>query len=164
MKLIPWIFLCLIECSCSASCKIYIPKPPCLNPLVDFDFTLCKPFVYYVDGVKYKVPQGFTTDLASTPRVLWSIYAPHKANTIPAAIIHDYMYFCPTGMSRARADSIFYDALIYKHVRTLTAFKYWLGVKVFGALHFNDNAACIYTKSRINNSNGYYRMRAVDHA
>lgn len=104
---------------------------------------------------------GFTTDLASIPRILWSIYSPNKANTIPAAVIHDYLYFCPGEMTRAEADSIFYDALIYKHVSTFTAYKYWFAVRTLGHSHFNEGAVCTFGITRIKNSIGNRRDRGV---
>lgn len=157
MRLMTWIFSCLLLCSCSIHHKIDIPKPPCLYPFVNYDFTLCQPFNYWVNGASYTVPMGFTTDLASIPRPLWSIYSPNKANTIPAAVIHDYLYFCPGEMLRSEADSIFYDALIYKHVTTRTAFKYWLAVRTFGSSHFNEGAVCSFTVSGVDNTNGQHR-------
>lgn len=161
MRLMTWILSCLLLCSCSTTHKVKIPKPPCLYPFVNYDFTLCRQFNFVIDDMPYKVPQGFTTDLASIPRILWSIYSPNKANTIPAAVIHDYLYFCPGEMTRAEADSIFYDALIYKHVKTRTAFKYWIAVRAFGHSHFNEGAVCNYTVSRIKNSNGLKRQRGI---
>jgi hypothetical protein len=158
-----WMLSCLLLCSCSVNHKVEIKKPPCLYPFAEFDFTLCQPFYYKVNGIEYTIPAGFTTDLASIPRALWSIYSPNKANTIPAAIIHDYIYFCPGEMAREEADSIFYDALIYKHVTKGTAFKYWLAVRTFGGSHFHDGAICTYGLTSIRNSNGDYhgRLRSV---
>lgn len=104
---------------------------------------------------------GFTTDLSSIPRILWSIYSPNKANTIPAAIIHDYLYFCPGEISRSEADSIFYDALIYKHVSTLSAYKYWIAVRIFGKSHFNQGAVCTFTFLRFKNTIGNKRKIGV---
>ena len=39
---------------------------------------------------KITVPKGFATDLASTPRIAWSLVAPW--DIARAAIIHDYLY------------------------------------------------------------------------
>jgi len=39
---------------------------------------------------KITVPEGFATDLASTPRIAWSLVAPW--DIARAAIIHDYLY------------------------------------------------------------------------
>lgn len=57
-------------------------------------------------------------------------------------------------MSRKEADSIFYDALIYKHVTTSTAYEYWLAVRIFGRSHFNDGATCMYGQTWIKNTVG----------
>lgn len=162
MRLWTWILSCLLLCSCSTTHhKISIPKPPCLYPFVDYDFTICQPFKYSVNQVRYTVPLGFTTNLASIPRILWSIYSPNKANTIPAAVIHDYLYFCPGEMTRSEADSIFYDALVYKHVSSFSAYKYWAAVRIFGNSHFNEGAVCTFSVSRIKNSIGNKRKIGV---
>lgn len=39
------------------------------------------------------VPAGMVTDYASIPRVFWFLIAPWGKHG-PAAIIHDYLYFC----------------------------------------------------------------------
>jgi hypothetical protein len=160
MRLMTWILSCLLLCSCSTNHKIEIPKPPCLYPFANYNFTICQTFYYRLDGFTYRIPEGFTTDLASIPKILWSIYSPNKANTIPAAVIHDYLYFCPGEMSRSEADSIFYDALIVKHVNTGVAFRYWMAVRAFGASHFNEGAVCTYGLVSVTNSNGITRSTA----
>lgn len=154
-----WIVLAIpmLLSSCAINHSVLIPKPPCLYPFVDYDFTICQEFFYEVDGSPHMIPAGFTTDLASIPKILWSLYAPNKANTIPAAVIHDYLYFCPGSLTRKEADSIFYDALIAKKVKTRSAFKYWLAVRIFGASHFNEGALCTYGLSSINNTSGNSR-------
>jgi hypothetical protein len=47
-------------------------------------------------------------------------------------------------MERSKADSIFYDALRYKHVNSKDAYKYWAAVRVFGRSHFNQGVVCEY--------------------
>jgi hypothetical protein len=157
MRFMTWILSCLLLCSCATHHKVEIKKPPCLYPFANYDFTLCQPFLYKLDGTPYVIHAGFTTDLASIPKILWSIYSPNKANTIPAAVIHDYIYFCPGEMSRKEADSIFYDALIYKHVSTGVAFRYWAAVRLFGKSHFNDGAICTHGLVKTRNTNGLIR-------
>lgn len=156
-----WILSLLFLCSCSVNHKIKIKQQPCLYPHQGYDFTLCRDFTYFVDGNKYIVPARFTTDLASIPKILWSVYSPNKANTIAAAVIHDYLYFCPQEMTRREADSIFYDALIFNGVHTSSAFKYWLAVRTFGYTHFNNGAYCSMTISRIRNDFGITRTLGV---
>lgn len=115
---------------------------PCLYPFKFYDFTLCDDFHFIFNGRDYKVPKGFETDLASVPRILWSIYSPNRAETIAGAVIHDYLYSCHNGFSRAQIDSIFYDSLVYNKVSRYTAFKYWLAVRIFAASHFDKGDEC----------------------
>ena len=52
------------------------------------------------------VPQGFRTDLASTPRTVWKAF-PRWGPWSGAAIIHDWLYRTqPNGISRYEADRI----------------------------------------------------------
>ena len=126
--------------SCATKHDIQIPNKPCLVPDKSFTFNLCRDFKFSVDGNNYSVPEKFDTDLASVPRILWSIYSPNQSETIPGAIIHDYFYSCPNGLTRKEADSILYDALVYHGISKYTAFKYWLAVRLFGRPHFKEGA------------------------
>lgn len=55
------------------------------------------------------VPAGFVTDLASIPRIFWSMLRP-DGNYCYAAIIHDYLYW-EQPVSRNTADEIFRFAM-----------------------------------------------------
>jgi hypothetical protein len=46
---------------------------------------------YYDSTAKIEIPAGFKTDLASIPRILWSIIAPFELS-LAAPIVHDYLY------------------------------------------------------------------------
>lgn len=52
-----------------------------------------------------EVPAGFVTDLASIPRIFWSLL-PSDGNYAYSAVIHDYLYWTQT-MSREDADRVF---------------------------------------------------------
>jgi len=156
MRYVTWMLLLFLS-SCSTNHEIKIRVQPCLNPHQGYNFTLCRNFNYFVNGNKYTIPSGFTTDLASIPKFLWSIYAPNKVNTIAAAVIHDYLYFCPMQMKRKEADSIFYDALIYNGVKPRVAFQYWFAVRTFGASHFRGGAFCTFTLKSVRNNKGLCR-------
>lgn len=56
-----------------------------------------------------KVPKGFITDLATIPRVLWSILPPHDTYA-KAAVLHDYLYNNAIN-SKEYADDVFDEAL-----------------------------------------------------
>lgn len=60
-------------------------------------------------GIRVRVPIGFETDLASTPRILWPV-CPPDGPWSPAAILHDYLYGLP-GCSRFLADALFREAM-----------------------------------------------------
>ncbi|KKL66348.1 hypothetical protein LCGC14_2145860, partial [marine sediment metagenome] len=54
-----------------------------------------------------EVPQGFTTDFASVPRVVWWLIPPDGQYT-QAAVVHDFLYFSQT-TTRIEADRIFLE-------------------------------------------------------
>ncbi len=55
------------------------------------------------------VPAGTITDLASVPRILWSVFPPH-GRWAKAAIVHDYLYDNAIG-TKAWADAVFNEAM-----------------------------------------------------
>ena len=88
-----------------------IAEPVPVTPFADWDY-------YYTNASldwkpdqpetaghgNISVPKGFVTDLASIPRLFWTIFPPAAAYSYPA-IIHDYLYwFQPC--SRETADNI----------------------------------------------------------
>lgn len=89
-----------------------------LNPLITkhlkgMQFELRKPFVYVVKFEPYEtvnVPVGFVTDLASIPKIFWSIIGGPNGRYGKASVIHDWLYFKQT-YSRRKSDLIFYEAM-----------------------------------------------------
>ncbi len=79
-------------------------------------FELLAPFEYHLGNypTKYNsdiitVPEGFITDLASIPRVFWSILSPID-EYVKAAVLHDWLYH--TGLySKTRTELIFKEAM-----------------------------------------------------
>lgn len=132
---------CLLV-SCNVTNKIEFQGKPCLNPYQGFKFTLCEALIVNVNGIQYTIPQGFITDLASVPRIFWTIDPPTDTRTISAAIFHDYLYSCPNNLSRYKVDAIFYDALLLGGESRFKSFKYWLGVRLGGSEFFSDDIAC----------------------
>lgn len=61
-------------------------------------------------GLRVTVPTGFETDLASVPRFLWPIFAPHDPRYAAAAVLHDCLYRWD-GFTRVVADAVFYEAM-----------------------------------------------------
>lgn len=135
-------FAVVVLPSCSPNEDVSFPDNPCLIPDINNTFKLCKPMKVIVDKDKYTIPKSFKTDLASIPRVLWSIYSPLDSKTIIPAILHDYLYQCPHKLSRKKIDSIFYSSLIDNMVNPIVAYQYWMAVRLGGASHFNQGNDC----------------------
>lgn len=63
------------------------------------------------------IPKGFKTDLASIPKIFWSIISPLEAH-FPAAVLHDYFYRVPLArkiggiiLSREQVDNVFLEEM-----------------------------------------------------
>lgn len=98
--------------------------------------TLTKPLSYTCnDGRRIYVPEGFETNFASTPRIIWALFPPIGKWT-QAAVLHDYLYAVghKTDISRKEADNIFLEAMIDGClVQKPTAYIMWFFVRVFGS-------------------------------
>src|SRR5258708_33483224 len=70
--------------------------PPPLVPFADWDYYYLKDKLEWRSdadpSIRITVPVGFVTDLASVPRVFWSLLPPAARYSYPA-IIHDYLYW-----------------------------------------------------------------------
>lgn len=84
--------------------------------------------------VEYVVPDGFSTDLDSVPR-LPVIYLLLKDRARAAAVLHDWLYTIggrPGAPSRAEADRVFRVAMAATHVPFWQRWLIWAGVRVGG--------------------------------
>lgn len=108
----------------------------CIVPFKGYNYKTCAAIRVTVDGKTYTVPKDFETDLASVPRLLWPVFAPQYSDFVAPAILHDYLYRCPHNISRQFADEVLYSALITQNITPFTASKFYLGVRLFGAHHF----------------------------
>lgn len=109
---------------------------PCLIPLKGNRFKLCDNLIVRVDNKYHVVPNGFKTDLASTPRILWPFLAPNDYDSIAAAVLHDWDYCCVRGVPRQRADEIFYYSLRFHGASRLKAYLYYIGVRSVGWIYY----------------------------
>lgn len=88
-------------------------------------------------GGKILVPKGFTTDLASTPRIAWTFFPP-SGRYKTAAIVHDWLYYSGL-VSQKQSDDIFLYIMRSFKVNPLTRFCMWLGVRLGGWLAFRKH-------------------------
>ncbi len=86
-----------------------------------------------VDGVpRFTVPEGFCSDGASIPRLLWSVVgSPFDPKFSAAAIMHDWLYR-KTTIARKTADNVFLRLLLANGVHRFRARLMWCGVRLFG--------------------------------
>lgn len=80
------------------------------------------------------VPRGFTTDLASVPR-LPGAYLLFANRARRSAILHDYLY--SQHRPRKWADAVF-NAAMKNEVSFLPRFFMWLGVRIGGGAYYED--------------------------
>ena len=108
---------------------------------VDGGWMLHEDLVYHSDilGRVVTVPTGYTTDLASVPRLMRWIVPVANAKNRKAAVVHDYL--CTNGdgvvKNQKQADNVFREALgvlglgrfksgaLYYPVRTFQSIKGW---------------------------------------
>jgi hypothetical protein len=83
------------------------------------------------------VPKGSTTDLASVPRVLWSLLPPFGTYS-QSAVIHDYLYHTQK-FDRKTCDLIFYELMIkYKTYKWKAKIMYY-AVRLLGFIAWKKN-------------------------
>ncbi|WP_079942170.1 DUF1353 domain-containing protein [Salmonella enterica] len=107
--------------------------PAILEMLDHYRWRVHEPFAFYLSDDNsdiIEVPAGFVTDLATVPRIFWTLLPP-DGKYAKAAIIHDYLYDNALRTKR-EADRIFLDGMtvlgVPKWKRTVM---YW-AVRLFG--------------------------------
>jgi hypothetical protein len=83
------------------------------------------------------VPQGFTTDFASIPRVFWAVL-PRWGKYGNAAVIHDYLYY-QQKYQRREADKIFLEAMGVLQVPVWQKYPIYWAVRIGGWLAWQCN-------------------------
>lgn len=104
-------------------------------------WVVAAPFAYDSDvaGRVITVPQGFLTDLASTPRIP-IIYEVAGNVATKAAVIHDYLYTSGRE-SRAVADAVLREAAGVTGVSWWQRWAMWAGVRIGGSSHYTSTPA-----------------------
>lgn len=82
-------------------------------------------------GDLIEIPHETVTDLASVPRILWTVLPPFGRHT-NAAVLHDVLYRTGDTRGRAWADRQFLEAMRALDVPALRARIIWAAVRVFG--------------------------------
>jgi hypothetical protein len=77
------------------------------------------------------IPDGFETDFASTPRIVWPVLPPTSIYGKPA-VIHDRLYRTKGLATKAEADAIFLEAMTLLGVGWWTRTIMYRAVRLFG--------------------------------
>lgn len=89
------------------------------------------PLVYISGKDEYVVPRGFTSNLASVPRVFRSVATPWQQSA-RAGVLHDAFYRGLFKLSRREADALYYEALRSEGVNRVRAYLQWVGLRIGG--------------------------------
>ena len=98
-------------------------------------FLLNEPLIYNSKKLNQQiiVPSGFLTDLASIPRLLWSIFPPFGKYS-RAAVVHDYIlskkYYY--NLTKKEYDDIFLEAMKAYNVNVFTRNIFYYSLRLFG--------------------------------
>lgn len=92
-------------------------------------------YAVLVFGQEIIVPKGFKTDLASVPRLLWSVFPPFGQHN-NAAVVHDYLYKTKK-ISRVEADIIFLELMRLSRVGLIKRHLFFYAVRIFGWLAYH---------------------------
>ena len=97
----------------------------------------------YADGeTAITVPAGFELDLASVPRVFWSLIAPFELSIV-APLVHDFLYrhggkTAARTYTRAEADALFRRIMTAESVPAWRATLAYFAVRLFGRGAWRD--------------------------
>ncbi|EBP3805957.1 DUF1353 domain-containing protein [Salmonella enterica subsp. enterica] len=107
--------------------------PAILEMLGHYLWRVHEPFTFYLSDDNsdvIEVPAGFVTDLATIPRIFWSLMPP-DGKYAKAAIIHDYLYDNALRTKR-EADLIFLDGMTVLGVPKWKRTIMYCAVRLFG--------------------------------
>jgi hypothetical protein len=79
-----------------------------------------------------RIPEGFTTDGASVPRLLWWLFPPH-GRYMAAAVLHDYLLRMPQ-LRRAEADRQFLQVMRQMGVARWRRLAMFAAVRLWGSV------------------------------
>lgn len=124
---------CILFTFCRILSMSKFTTPAILEMLGHYNWRVYEPFEFYLSDDNsdiISVPAGFITDLASVPRVFWTLLPP-DGKYAKAAIIHDYLYDNAL-RTKKEADLIFLDGMTVLGVpRWKRTVMYW-AVRLFG--------------------------------
>jgi hypothetical protein len=121
-----------------------IRHPDGVRPEVTLDWggwVLLHDYSLLGPGWEMTIPAGFRFDLASIPRLVWWLIAPHELS-LAAPLVHDFLYLArgdsdgvvPAAkvFSRSETDRLFRDLMVSEGVPAWRKWAAWVAVRLFG--------------------------------
>lgn len=107
----------------------------------DGKWRLTAPLVYQSDvaGMTFTVPAGTISDFASVPRLPLA-YMLFGDRASEASVVHDFLYTSHL-VPRSVADAVLREASAVTGVSWFARQSMWLGVRLFGWLHWKPKPA-----------------------
>lgn len=127
----------LSACS-SPLMRTHFATDTCIKPFKDYRYLTCCDIHFYIEDTEFVIPNGFETDLASIPRIVWPIMSPAYSKFIRPAIVHDWFYRKSCDFDRKQTDIIFYHMLVNEGVSPYKANAMYLAVRLFGGKFYNE--------------------------
>ncbi|EMQ9351071.1 DUF1353 domain-containing protein [Salmonella enterica] len=112
--------------------------PAILEMLGHYNWRVHEPFAFYLSDDNsdvIEVPAGFVTDLATVPRIFWTLLPP-DGKYAKAAIIRDYLYDNAL-RTKKEADLIFLDGMTVLGVPRWKRTIMYYAVRLFGRGMYN---------------------------
>ncbi|EGV2929238.1 DUF1353 domain-containing protein, partial [Salmonella enterica] len=113
--------------------------PAIMEMLEHYRWRVYEPFEFYLSDDNsdvIEVPAGFVTDLATIPRIFWTILPP-DGKYAKAAIIHDWMYDNAL-RTKKEADLIFLDGMTVLGVPKWKRIIMYYAVRLFGRGSYSE--------------------------
>jgi len=114
-------------------------KPLLLHPIWDKKrgrlYVTSGSYEYVTSHGIFTIPDKFVTDLASTPRIIWSLL-PRDGKYLEAALLHDYLYRTHQ-VPKEIADIIFLNEMYRMGVSKFKRILIYNAVKLFGGKSYS---------------------------
>lgn len=98
------------------------------------------PVTYYRPTGHVTVPEGFLTDFASIPSLLWPAIHPTDPRILLPSLVHDRLYESHE-VSRADADAMMWEAMGLTNASRILRWHVWAAVRAFGSMSYSTGQA-----------------------
>ena len=131
-----WLLSILLLFGCRTNIQTTFLSEVCIQPYKNYQYKTCHDIQFSINKAPFYIPKGFTTDLASIPRVAWPFMSPAHSSLMRPAIVHDWFYRMTCDFNRKEIDLIFYNMLLNDGITPFRAGLMYMSVRAFGRSSF----------------------------